>query len=110
MMFLHLSASREKRNAVIKSAGKRRGSDVEEMLLLSCRLLSQVTAFGTSATYVLTASLTQVWNQSSDALITKTGKGQKQSKRLDLASLFATVSSDSDTNSTIKRNSQENTR
>lgn len=77
MMFHHLSASREKRNAVIKSAGKRRGSDVEEMLLLSCRLLSQVTAFGTSATYMLTASLTQVWNQSSDALINQDRKRAK---------------------------------
>lgn len=62
---------------MIKSAGKRRGSDVEEMLLLSCRLLSQVTAFGTSATYVLTASLTQVWNQSSDALINQDRKRAK---------------------------------
>lgn len=61
------------------SAGKGVGSYVETVLLLSCRLVSQVTAFETSAIYVLASSLALAWGKSVDSLGSKT---QEQGKNL----------------------------
>lgn len=57
---------------MIHSAGKGVGSDIEAVLLLSCRLVSQVTAFATSAIYVLASSLSLAWGKSVDSLGSKT--------------------------------------